>query len=495
MNKKTFIKIFTTLFFTTLFTFYCCTSFATNTSYQEPKTPYELNPRHILAVYADNSTSSDEEIYGRYEVTSEMISNKTAIIVPSELNYSVWTDNMITSADASTFLGLLGNFYADSENVNALINQIASNLSINSSDIELQLTYSCDAVTVTSETIPSKKIVLSSKTSSQEDCENATAQIRERNIAVEMALGKCTSERDYTGGQFYVATIKAIVPDRNPYYLVVGNSGEFKNKFYFVSPNIPIITNNEFTTQLSYEAYVGTTSVGGTGTSPFLPSFDKNTKEKDANVTATIKSNQSGVTISSVSNNALKDDGTPNDLGWFYIDKNDKTKIAKVYKFDDYNNETANGMITEENLVITGSNGLQDTKTVAIKWPFRIIKETQTPETIDKTTTSVRYEITTNLPINPQKLPEGWEFTDDELGKSHHKIFIVRSKNYGDYIKDIELTANGRSDTVSTKVSIKFAGEELPKTHAKTGEVSLMALIFVSLGLVLVVIKLRKKMK
>ena len=488
MNKKIFIKALTTLLIAVIVLFsFSNTKYAdvTTTAYQVPKDAFELSAQQLLDKYAKESTGAAQLDLKTYEITADMVNNKTAIIIPYEAYGQFVNEAEIVSTDASALMKLEGFFYKDSPSVTPLIDQFKNVLSIdNVDDIEITITYKCDSYTQDSQTIPAKEFKLSSKTSTQADLTEVMGQLNQHSRDIITLQGGTPSTNEHP---YHVITVKATVPNRNPYYLTLGKSGEYENRLYFVSQG----TN--FSTTLSYDAYVGTTNVGGTGTSPFLPNYDTSNPEKDADVTAIIKSEQLDVDIVSIGDVALS--GTPNSLGWYYPNTNDKTKIAKVYKFDDYNNQTANGMVTEKDLVIKGSNGKSDTKTVDIKWPFRIIKKTQDPETITEETTKVRYEITTNLPIDPNSVPEGWDFTGDELGQSHHKIYIERSKSYGDYIKDIVLKANGRSDTVSTQVSIKFPDEKLPTKHAKTGEASFVIIAFVALASLFMIVKLRSKIK
>ncbi len=241
------------------------------------------------------------------------------------------------------------------------------------------------------------------------------------------------------------------------YKFALGGTGEWTNYWVLVEAN-SASKINEFNTELSYTDTISKKETQVKET--YIPSFDKNDIEKDADVTAIIRSttNNNIGKVDGVVPGASKD--APNANGWYYLNNGDKKVIAKDYKFDDYDNLTNNGIVPKETVkletdyTIDGKT-LEDTQDVSIKWAFRIIKVTKVPEEIDKDTEKVRVEITTNLPIDETKLPEKWAFTSDEEGTTQHRVF--REFNKGEnFDGDIELTAHGRSDKDSTHVTIDW---------------------------------------
>ncbi len=272
--------------------------------------------------------------------------------------------------------------------------------------------------------------------------------------------------------EYAFISAKVIMEDGREFSLVIGRNGEYVNNWYLIETRESKNNSdesNDFKTEIDYTAIITETgkNVGGTKQgSTFLPGYDKDDIKKDADVTAIIKSvdNKDIVKI-----NGIVISETPNSEGWYYPDVNNKKEIAKKYLFADYNNNDKNGIVEESGLVLTSNDDLTSKQSVSIKWPFRIIEFTKTPNEMTNSTKTVKVEITTNLPMDKDKLPEKWNFTTDDLGKSQHKIYREYVLTDGNINEDVVIKANGRNDTDTKNVTINWK-EKLPSKNAKTGE-------------------------
>lgn len=304
-------------------------------------------------------------------------------------------------------------------------------------------------------------------------------------VMVDITNGNQTKQ--LTEPNFTNLSATATLSDGTEYKLVVGKNGEeYVNNWYLLrtkqaEQQTPVI---EFETELEYIAIIEGKDVGGElkeGT--FYPGYDVSKEEKDADVTAIITST-TGNDIVQVNDKALKEDGTPNEDGWYYLDVNNKKVVAKDYPFDDYDNLEDNGIVVEKGVKLTSIDGLEDTQDVSIRWPFRIIQVTQDPEKIEEDTDKVRVEITTNLPIEEEKLPDGWKFTDDDEGKTQHRVYREFEKGEV-YDKDVILTANNRTDTDKTHVTVAWPGKA-PESQTGGNYIAITAAIIACLGIAIV---------
>ena len=249
-----------------------------------------------------------------------------------------------------------------------------------------------------------------------------------------------------------VVSIRATTTDGREYALVLGTD----NNFYFVTDQ------DQVQTEIKYVSKNGNKDLGGKMEGiTFISNYDKDLSDKDIKVTAHIIS-KTGKEILTVNDVALNEDGTPNQLGWKYENKDKKDEIVKVYPFVDYDNLEYNGKVKEEVTLGFGDN-IQTKETVSIKWQFRIIKVEYAPEEITDDTKEVTVKITTNLPIDETKLPLGWKFTDDEEGKTQHKIYKVFNREDGDAKELVELIANGRDDKVEQEVKVTWPKKDTSK--------------------------------
>lgn len=254
-----------------------------------------------------------------------------------------------------------------------------------------------------------------------------------------------------------VVSARGILPDGTVYHLVVGDNDEWEKDFLLERETLA-----EFKTELSYIAIdsEGKTDEGKMGDTTFLPPYydnDNTKKDMDAIVIIKSKTHEGIVKTNDVD---MNEDGSANSLGWFYVDTTDLTVIAKKYPFDAYDNTTANGMVSE-NIKLTGEYGGEDIQNPSIKWTFRRIKKEETTNSDGSITVTITY----NLPIDTNKIPEGWEAVYDEGSTtSAHKIrkTIKKGENYE---KDVIAKQNGTDATVTTHVAkvwaIPQAGESI----------------------------------
>lgn len=263
--------------------------------------------------------------------------------------------------------------------------------------------------------------------------------------------------------------------DNNTWVLVLGQD----QNCYLVNNKV---FNDEFDTTLDYNAKIDEKEVGGTiENGVYKPNYDKNNIKRDADVTAIIKSTN-GDNIATVNGKTLDSTGKANEDGWYYPDVNDKTTIAKLYPFSKYDNSTDNGMVTEK-VELGNEEGLKSNQTVSIKWPFRIIDKTYDPKDITQDTKTVTVTITTNLPMDPDKIPNGWTIVPDT---DNHKI--TKTYTRGENInEDITVYQNKTGDTDNTDVTINWGGQKSPSVLPKTGEgITVLAIIVLLIGITIV---------
>ena len=279
------------------------------------------------------------------------------------------------------------------------------------------------------------------------------------------------------------ANFKVVDGNNDTWILVLGQDA----KCYLVNSKV---FNDEFDTTLEYIAKIDEKEVGGTVENEvYKPNYDKDNIKRDADVTAIIKS-KNGDNIATVNGKALDSTGKANEDGWYYPNVNDKTTIAKLYPFSKYDNSTDNGMVTEK-VELGNEEGLKSNQTVSIKWPFRIIDKTYDPKDITQDTKTVTVTITTNLPMDPSKIPDGWTIVPDT---DKHKI--TKTYNRGDNVnEDVTVYQNKTGDTANTDVTINWSGNK-PSVLPQTGEsIKVLALIVVCLGIAIVFVKKVKNNK
>lgn len=304
------------------------------------------------------------------------------------------------------------------------------------------------------------------------------------NLSYAKVIKKWVLDYTVTGGMDVDdANFKVVDGNNDTWILVLGQDA----KCYLVNSKV---FNDEFDTTLEYIAKIDEKEVGGTVENEvYKPNYDKDNIKRDADVTAIIKS-KNGDNIATVNGKALDSTGKANEDGWYYPNVNDKTTIAKLYPFSKYDNSTDNGMVTEK-VELGNEEGLKSNQTVSIKWPFRIIDKTYDPKDITQDTKTVTVTITTNLPMDPSKIPDGWTIVPDT---DNHKI--TKTYNRGDNVnEDVTVYQNKTGDTANTDVTINWSGNK-PSVLPQTGEsIKVLALIVLCLGIAIVFVKKVKNNK
>lgn len=251
-------------------------------------------------------------------------------------------------------------------------------------------------------------------------------------------------------------------------------------KWYLVPSDIEDLV---FNTEISYVGVAkdGSKVAGQMKDDTFFPQYYENyVSEYDTDATATIRS-KTGEEIVAIKIGdktiEMKADGTPNEEGWYYPDTDKKAVIAKDYIMKDYDNIIDQGKV-EEKVGLIGALGGEDEEKPSIEWTFRYIKEEKTTNP-DNSTTIVE---TTNLPIDKDSIPEGWEPIYDPDGKTIHQITITIPANKG-YDKDVpvkQLRDDGKDKTATTHVTVE------PKKLSKTGESFILAIVVVGFAVFMI---------
>ncbi len=292
------------------------------------------------------------------------------------------------------------------------------------------------------------------------------------------------------------ATITISINEKEFYFVCGYNGKNDKGAYlvdtYFVSKENQNIEIDTFETELSYEAYIGTTKIDGkTENETFKPGYDETNIKEDADVTAIINSKNKEEIVKV---NDKEVTNTPSkDQPWYYPNTDDTTKVAKQYPFDTYDNSTDNGMVSEK-VTLTSSDDKTSEQNVSIKWPFRIIDKTYDPETPTDDTKEVTVTIETNLPMDENKIPEGWTIVKET---DNHKI--SRTYKKGDKVdEDVTVYQNKTGETDKTHVKYTWPGEQTDKSVAnkalsQTGEKVSLALIIAVIAIVAAIVINKKK--
>lgn len=262
------------------------------------------------------------------------------------------------------------------------------------------------------------------------------------------------------------------------------------------STNIKITwpAEEQFDTKLDYSANIDGKEVGGElKGGVYYPKYDESNPKKDADVIATITTTTDGATIEKINDKDIGESkDNPNEDGWYYTNANDKTAVSKVYPFDKYNNSKDNGIVEEVAISKKGSSEKTSTQKVSVKWPFRIIDHT----TKDNGDGSITETITTNLPMDPDKVPEGWTMVS---GTDNHQITRTKTKNDGNIDEIVDVYQNGTGDKASTDSKYTWPEDNKPREENKqqkivlpqTGESYVIA-IFILLAVGMAVISRKK---
>lgn len=447
----------------------------------------EFSAAHLLNVYLQNNIMGNTELLNKLteEIAENDLTNEAIIKLTDTAN-----DGVIDTADCIYLLQLYNNSdmnYKNNETTNTMFSDIMKKWNCEETDIEIRTTLMVkeevfEYLSGISEddfsgyNIYKEGVVLSTKTTTNEEAESHINKVAELN----KYYNYNNSDNVFAGDNTLVyATTKTEAIVKNgaiKYNLVIGRESNGALNWYLVPETI------DFSTDITYVGKIDNKEIAGKLTNgTYYPGYDAEQVEKDADVTVTITSKEPKLDILETNGVALKTDGKANSEGWYYPNVEDKTVIAKEYPFEDYNNLTDNGMVAEE-VKLTGEYGKTDTQNVSIKWPFRIIDVTYNPEKITEETEKVTVTITTNLPIEESKLPEGWEFTDDEAGKTQHRIEKEYSKEDKDVNENVIVTANNRTDTDNTNVKINWIEEKKPSVLPQTGATGLVVLAIIAVA-------------
>lgn len=456
-NKKLLLVVISIVTVVSVLLFASCnSSYAANESEtlkllkSKASNYYEINPSEMLNIYALNSTGHSVEPDYRYNGKGILVmtygSNGT--------EKDSWSDGIIDARDSTTFLSLAQTFnsielnegVSDEKIANGqkswegsakdIIYSLAKKLNISENDVIVTVKVSMDSVKELN--IPETSYILDNKG-------NTIAKNKEKITTLSTYNKKIVEQNELLDNTTnYKVTVTAETKNNGKYYLVLGKD----NVFYLITD---AKTDAEFDTTMKYD---DTKDTGKT----YKPEYTENDiNKKDLDVTVTIKS-ETDEAIASTNGVALTDDKKPNSEGWYYPDTKDKTVIAKVYKFDEYDNTTANGKVNET-VKLVGVNGGEDTQKPSIEWTFRR-KNVDETENSDGSVTIV---ITYNLPVDEKSVPSDWKVIYDKDGKTVHKITKTIKKGE-DYDKDVTVKQNGTDAKVTTHVKKTWKKD---KTQAK----------------------------
>lgn len=465
--------------------------------------PYEFSAQEYMELSAirAQSTTNDTVLPYRLDLTG-----KDAILIHQyDENYQVMTSNhfgdgRINDIEASTVLCFeFGVNNADNTTSNSQarsaiwyshVKHLACSIAaaedgIDRNDVVLKVTVTTPQIVIDDLTIERKQYEINTATGITDEVMEGIEQARLDNISVFEKLNG--TPYDPEGESFapqQIVTVTATTTKNNATYRMAIATDD---NWYMIKED-DSEDDLEFETELTYSAKVGTVDVGYTmDNGTCLPKYDKNNAKKDADVTAIISS-KNDLPILTVDGEAVGADiNHANADGWYYTTADSKKEIAKLYKFADYDNLEDNGTVVYDatkstnnyrgkvkvvlGTVVAQDEELESTEYVSIQWPFRIIEDVQDPKEITEDTTKVTRTVTTNLPIDKTKLPDGWAFTDTELGKSQHQVYKVYTREKGDITETPEFTKNGGNDTVTIDVKVTwpdYSGKK-PSTLPQTG--------------------------
>lgn len=473
-----------------------------------PRDAYEFSAGEMLNVYALNQSSNynvDTEYFvkHRLDITGENAIQVRAYTNEGNLTYSsassdYWSDGRINAVDASNILVL-------EAHVNGIAELPERTWPDSAKDLQWTLAKALNLnkedVTVETETIyqkiagftdEEKKTVISSATGVTA-ANNATLlefTTLDRNVYIAKYKERNSDKTDEQIAEIFEnakalptqETVRAKVTTKDGvvYRLALAND----NKFYLVGPKEEQEEpTKEFKTTLDYSSKEQGKMDGSTYLPPYYANEEKNAK-KDLDATAIIKSTTTEEIVK-VNGVELTADGKANSEGWFYKDVTDKTVIAKVYKFDDYDNTKFNGAVSET-VKLTGAQGGEDTQKPSIRWTFRLIDKSE-KENADG---SITVTLTYNLPVDPDSIPDDWSPVYDEDGKTIHAITKTIKKGE-DYNKDVTVKRNGDIDEKVT-TNVKKTWEKLSPVLPQTGAFTAALVVIVAGVAVFAITRYRK---
>ena len=445
--------------------------------YGRASNKFEFNASELQVVYAKNMTGGSEYNDFRHNIKQgeliaiEAYDDQGTLITSTTSNKrDFYHDGIIDSTDASFILSLsqvglsMDQFKNDA-------NEVKESWSIDADDIMWSLVKYYkksgkevafkDVLLVADSRVPEiDEFNLPADSLSIKSNENISTETLNKinKLTSQAAMINAQIWNGYSDIYYKSQTITSVTvtpSDGSEWKMVLGTD----NNWYLLRTKD---AQKEFETDLTYRAVSDGKAVDGkmdgdTYLPPYYENEDKNAK-KDADAYGIIKS-KTDEDIVATNGVAMKDDGTANSEGWYYVDVNDKTVIEKLYPFDVYNNPTDNGAV-KETVKLTGRDGGEDSETPDIRWTLRRINYDEKTNDDGSITVTITY----NLPIDEKSVPEGWKVIVDEDGGIRR---IQRTFKPGeDYDKDVTVEQNGPSKaTVTTPVKVKWhmADKKIPQ--------------------------------
>ena len=466
---------------------------------------FEFNAQQFLHIYSLNSSTPSTSEYLNNKVLKYRQNLNDGTLVPintysgtenpatetAELLESsvTWNDGVINASDASMLLAISVHHPVTTQEdkdenlnnwsyfINMLKYSLADELDIDRDDVVV-------TVNVAMKAIPEYGIEANSYSVNTTDLfSNAIYEkmneIVSANETINEELGI-----SHSNWVHHLISVSATTRENGDWKLVLGTD----NNFYFLKEETtePIGNVGEFDTDLKYSVSV-TDAEGILKNGTFIPPYiDNDIDKKDSDVTATISS-KTNEGISVTNDVIVKTDRTANTEGWYYSSEDNIKSIDKKYLFDDYDNTTYNGIVSETVKIVGNEDG-RDTQNVSIKWKFRR-KSVKEKENDDK---SVTITIEYNLPVDKDSIPDGWTPVYDADGKTVHAIKTTIKKGE-DYDKDVIVKQNGTDEKVTTKVT-KTWEKEGPSVLPQTGAFTVVLSIAI-LGIVVFAVTRYRKLK
>ena len=443
---------------------------------------FEFSPLQMLIIYSLNSSTPNESEFLYNKVLKYRHDINEGTIIPirtyngadNQANETekllresnAWNDERIDGSDASVFLTLsVGGEVTTREkkaeqeegwiyHTNILQYSLADQLNIPRNEVVINIDVSMDKLEQFG--VEANEYQTNNVDRFTDEVLAKMLEFEQANHTIDVFVGK-----ESANWVHQVLTVTATTENSGEWKLVLGTD----NNFYWLKTKDPVI--QEFKTTLEYETSEKDVKGKMEGNTFLPPYVDNDNTKKDLDVIATIKS-KTKEEIKSTNDVELRNDEKPNSEGWYYPDVEDKTVIAKVYKFDEYD-KSANKGIVNETVKLIGSQGGEDTQKPSIKWTFRRKEKTEKENKDGSVTVTITY----NLPVDPESIPEGWSPIYDKDGKTIHSIEITIKKGE-DYDKDVTVKQDGTDATVTTPVSKKWQKDNsqadgvIPQTGAFT---------------------------
>ncbi|MCR5147076.1 MAG: hypothetical protein K6B70_07045 [Clostridia bacterium] len=453
-----------------------------------PRNVYEVNASEILIDYAHTQTGNTTYLRYRADVTNDLIPiysyKADGTLLNTNISTDKWHDGHMDAVDSSNMLSL-GQHVQDvteprtpatatenwMEPADDLIYSLARKLNISKDDITLNVKVTMQKYAGINDT--EQSFTISSKTgvTTENLAKSTEFSLIEKRIYSQLANITITTGADLEelnpGVVQSVLSATLTTKEGAEYKMVIGKD----NNFYLTQTK-DATKESTFKTTLDYASDEKGKMDGDTYLPPYYANEEKNAKKDlDAKAIITSTTKEAIVKTNGV---ALTEDGKANSEGWFYVDKTDKTVIAKVYPFEKYDNTQYNGAV-KETVKLVGAEGGEDTQKPSIRWTFRLINK----DTKQNTDGSVTVTLTYNLPVDKDSIPEGWSPIFDKDGKTIHAITKTIKKGE-DYDKDVTVKRNGDIDEKVT-TNVKQVWEKLSPTLPQTGAFTAVLAVIIAL--------------